>query len=337
MENRNLLLNDDANDDAIVGTILNRRAVLRHAARATFALATGGLLLQGSDAFAAHAALQKQAQKTVKLVASPAVTEGPFYVDEKLNRSDLIGKATRASIANGVPLDLTFTLYRLNNGVFAPLKNAVVDMWQADAHGVYSDEDAPMNHENTAGENWLRGYQVSDKNGVVHFKTIFPGWYESRTTHIHFKVRESDTTNAKTKTTKEFTSQLFFDDKLADTIFAHTPYKPRGDRQVRNTNDMVFTERQTDGTQAGQHLTVAVAPSKTGRGYASTFAVALTDTNLRSGGHRGHGPGGFGGPGGPGGPPPGGFGGPPPQGPPPQGPPPQGPPPGGFGGGPDDW
>ncbi|WP_196760779.1 dioxygenase family protein, partial [Streptobacillus moniliformis] len=111
------------------------------------------------------------------------------------------------------------TLYRLTNGKFAPLSGATVDVWHADALGVYSDEDAPMNHENTAGQKWLRGFQVSDKNGLVTFQTIFPGWYRGRTTHIHFKVRETVKGQ-----TKEFTSQLFFDDTLADTIFGKAPY-----------------------------------------------------------------------------------------------------------------
>jgi protocatechuate 3,4-dioxygenase beta subunit len=299
-------------DDAIVGTILNRREMLRLATGSGLGLAFGGLLLKEADA-----AYQEEARKSVKLVASPAVTEGPFFVDEKLKRSNLLEGTKRETVVQGIPLSLTFTLYRLKDGKFAPLPNAVVDIWQADTKGVYSDVSAPMNHENTSGQNWLRGYQVSDANGIVRFQTIFPGWYMGRTTHIHFKVRQTVAKSA----TREFTSQLFFDDTLADTIFANAPYHTRDARQVRNRNDMVFTERQADGSRAGEHLMVECKSAPKGKGYSTKFAVALTDDNLRTGGGRR--PGGAVGPGGPGG-----FGGPPPGGPPPGGPggPPFGPP-----------
>lgn len=282
------------NDDAIVGTILSRRQALRLAATGGVGLAFGGLFWRS-----ATARTQAQVQREVKLVASPAVTEGPFYVDEKLNRSNLVGGSTRPTVAGGIPLTLTFTVYRLVNGKFQPLPGATVDVWHADAIGVYSDEAVEMNHENTAGQNWLRGYQVTDANGVVRFETIFPGWYESRTAHIHFKVRQKDGA-----TTKEFTSQLFFDDALADKLFRTSPYRRRGENQVRNGTDMVFTERQVDGTVAGEHLTIDLKPEKDG--YSAAFAVALTDDNLRSGRRGFGGPGGppTGGPGGPGGPPP---------------------------------
>lgn len=288
------------NDDAIVGTILNRREVLAAVGKWGLGVIVGGALYSKAEA-----AFQEKARKEVKLVASPALTEGPFFVDEKLKRANLLTDTKRASVVKGIPLDFTLTLYRLVNGKFAPLSGATVDVWHADALGVYSDEDAPMNHENTAGQKWLRGYQVSDKTGIVHFQTIFPGWYPGRTTHIHFKVRQ--TIQGKTK---EFTSQLFFDDTLADKIFAKDPYRARDARQSRNTSDNIFGERVSDGSLAGEHLTLNLKTRPSG-GYQSSLAVALTDDNLRSGGGWRRGPGG---------PPPGGPGGPPPGGPPPGGP-----------------
>ncbi len=298
------------NDDAIVGTILNRREALATAGK-------WGLGLVGASALStcAEAAFQEKARREVQLVATPALTEGPFFVDEKLQRSNLLTGTKRPSVVRGVPLNFTLTLYRLTNGKFAPLPGATVDVWHADALGVYSDESHPMNHEYTEGQKWLRGYQVSDKNGLVRFQTIFPGWYPSRTTHIHFKVRQTMKGQ-----TKEFTSQLFFDDAVADTIFAKAPYKVRDARETRNASDNIFGERVSDGSHAGKHLTLNLKTLAAG-GYQSSLAVALTDDNLRKNDGRRRGPGG---PGGPGGPPPGGFGGP--GGPPPGfgGPPPEG-------------
>ena len=288
------------NDDAIVGTILSRRDAFALLGRAGLALGFGGLLTHDADAtFQAQA----QAHQAVKLVASPALTEGPFFVDEKLNRRDLKAGTTRAAVVDAVPLALELTVYRIVEGKVAPFEGVTVDVWHCDAHGVYSDEDQPMNFERTGGQKWLRGYQTTDAKGRVDFETIFPGWYQGRTVHIHFKVRQKGADGG----TKEFTSQLFFDDKLADAVFAHAPYRPSTNRDVTNENDGIYGERQVDGTAAGEKLLPTITKTADGKGYVAKFAIALTDSSLRAGG-RGHG-----GPGGPGGPPPGGFGGPPPD------------------------
>jgi protocatechuate 3,4-dioxygenase beta subunit len=265
------------NDDATVGTILSRRDALTLAARAGSFLAFGGVLMRDADAV-----YQARAQQEVRLVASPALTEGPFFVDEKLNRSDLIGETTRAAVKNGAPLALTVRLYKLTDGKFAPLAGAMVDIWHCDAEGVYSDEDNPMNHENTAGQKWLRGYQVSDANGLVKFSTIVPGWYGGRTTHIHFKVRQ--TLDGKTK---EFTSQLFFHDAVVDGIYVNAPYVLRGTREARNATDGIYSERQVDGTSAGEQLLLDL--HKADKGYRAEYSVVLTDDSLKAGRRRGFG------------------------------------------------
>ena len=85
-----------------------------------------------------------------------------------------------------MPLTLTVALSQVAaSGACTPLANALVDMWHCDALGVYSD----VSSQNTLGQRFLRGYQVSDANGQVQFLTIYPGWYAGRAVHIHFKVR----------------------------------------------------------------------------------------------------------------------------------------------------
>lgn len=284
------------NDDAIVGTILTRRDAFALFGKVGAGLAFGGLFAGDADAV-----FQTQAHRSVKLVASPALTEGPFFVDEKLNRSDLIGDTKRAAVVDAVPLALELTVYRLADGKYTPFEGLTVDVWHCDAHGVYSDENQPMNFERTGGQKWLRGYQTTDAKGNVAFSTIFPGWYQGRTTHIHFKVRQKGADGK----TKEFTSQLFFDDKFADAIFAQAPYRTSANRDVRNENDDIFGDPQVDGTVAGQRLMPTVTKAANGKGYVAKFAIALTEASLQAGGRRGTG--------GPGGPPPDGFGGPPPD------------------------
>jgi protocatechuate 3,4-dioxygenase beta subunit len=63
-----------------------------------------------------------------------------------------------------------------------------VDIWQCDAEGVYSDAVDPK-YFDTTGKRFLRGYQRTDRHGVATFTTIYPGWYPTRTPHIHYKIR----------------------------------------------------------------------------------------------------------------------------------------------------
>ncbi len=286
------------NDDAIVGTILTRRDALKAVAKAGFGLA----VFSGASGICKGSPGVDAPQK-VHLVASPVLTEGPFFVDEKLNRSDLVSGTTRHSVKNGIPLQISFTVYKISGEDHSPMKGVHVDVWHADAIGVYSDENNPMNHETTSRQTWLRGYQVTDDTGSAAFKTIFPGWYPGRTPHIHFKIRSY---SGAEKVTAEFTSQVFFKDADATRIYTVDPYTLAGQRDTSNANDNVFNERQYDGSRAGDHMLLDLKKLDGSAGYSANFTVALTDQNLRAGhgGRRG----------GPGGPPPGGPGGPPPNG-----------------------
>ena len=87
------------------------------------------------------------------------------------------------------------------------MAGAMVDICQCDAIGVYSDVRATNGFFNTGGQRFLRGYQVTDASGVAKFTTVYPGWYQGRSVHIHFKIR----TNAGGRNA-EFVSQLYFDD-----------------------------------------------------------------------------------------------------------------------------
>ena len=305
------------NDDEPVGTILCRRQVLRAAARAGAGLLAWNFLSPFARGDVATT------QPKVDLVASPALTEGPFFVDEKLNRSNLLSDTTRASVLNGIPLALGLTIYQLADKKLVPMKNLQVDVWHCDAAGAYSDESNPMNHENTSTQKWLRGFQKTGDDGKVGFDTIIPGWYMGRTAHIHFKVRQFSTDG---KTTADFTSQFFFSESDSARVFGQAPYNTHGGRRTTNEQDGIYSERLTDGTIAGSRLTLKLdEPAESKKGFASQFALVLTNESMHSGGGRDRGPGGgrrggpppggggFGGPGGPGGPGGGGPGGPPPQ------------------------
>ncbi len=170
---------------------------------------------------------------TVSCVVSPAMTEGPYFVDEMLNRSDIRSDPSDSSVKDGVPLRLALSIQSVNGASCAPLKGAHVDIWHCDAGGLYSDEAA----NNTVGQKFLRGYQLTDENGAVQFTTIYPGWYMGRAVHIHMKVR----TDPASQQGYEFTSQLFFDEAITDQVHAQAPYSSRGTRDTLNSNDSVYS------------------------------------------------------------------------------------------------
>ena len=254
------------NDDKFVGHIYSRREAFRIAGTAGFALLVGGARGQESSK-------QTTTNPDVNLVATPEVEEGPFFVDEKLNRKDVTEGTTRHSVAKGTPLYLKFVVYELSKGAGKPLKGAQVDIWHSDAAGVYSDEQSgSVQGEDTRGQKWLRGYQVTDSKGLAEFKTIYPGWYPGRTIHIHVKVRVPATGG---KPAYNFVTQVFFDEKTNDAVLAKAPYNTRGERRVKNANDGLFATKQADGTTVGSHLMLDLADASEGTGKKGTYAIAF--------------------------------------------------------------
>jgi protocatechuate 3,4-dioxygenase beta subunit len=182
-------------------------------------------------------------------VMTPAKTEGPYFVDEKLNRSDI------REGQNGAKLALTMYVFDADNDC-APVQGATVDIWHCNAAGLYSDESA----NGTAGQTWLRGYQATDASGKVTFTTIYPGWYSGRAVHIHFKVRSG---------TLEFTSQLFFTDDMNATVFKQAPYASRPTPDTKDTTDNIYG---TDGSS------LLLQPRSDGAGgYTADFSVGVSD------------------------------------------------------------
>lgn len=193
-------------------------------------------------------------------VVRPEQTEGPYFVDERFHRSDIRSDPTDGRVRPGTPLILTVMVSRLNAEGCQPLPEAQVDIWHCDAQGVYSDVRDPG--FNTLGQKFLRGYQITGARGDARFVTIYPGWYEGRTVHIHFKIR----TAPAARRSFEFTSQMYFDDELTDHVHADPPYAVRGSRTARNQHDRIFR-------RGGDQL--MLAPAATADGYAATFAIGL--------------------------------------------------------------
>ena len=167
----------------------------------------------------------------------PTLTSGPYWTDGRLQRADIRSDTTGAASPDprpGVPLSLTLQILAHGRSTCSPLSGAQVDLWHCDAGGIYSD----VASSGTGGQNFLRGYQLTDPAGRVTFTTIYPGWYPGRAVHIHVKVRLFD---GASNATTEATTQLFFDDALTDEVFASgSPYGDRGARDTRNGNDAIY-------------------------------------------------------------------------------------------------
>ncbi len=204
-------------------------------------------------------------------IATPQVTEGPYWVEEHLFRSDIRTDPATGTARAGIPLALTINVMNSASGCTA-LAGAYVDIWHCDAKGIYSDEPTynpggGTGNVNTSGQKFLRGYQVTDSNGQVNFLTVYPGWYAGRTIHIHVRVR---TYNGSTELTN-YTTQIFFDDSLNNTVLATSAYTRTTARDTTNANDSVYNGAQNK-------TTMLAAVTSSASGYAAAITIDLSAT-----------------------------------------------------------
>ena len=112
---------------------------------------------------------------SVSCILTPEQTEGPYYIaGEKLRRNITDGRP-------GAPMQLR--AFVVDATTCRPIKNAAVDIWHADAGGVYSGFGA-----GASNRTFMRGIQRTNAKGLALFRTVYPGWYQGRTVHIHVKV-----------------------------------------------------------------------------------------------------------------------------------------------------
>jgi protocatechuate 3,4-dioxygenase beta subunit len=221
--------------------LLRRRALLTLGALGT------GTLLYGSRA-ARRAAGEllsvRSASAQSPCLLTPEQTEGPYYLeDEPFRRTISEGRP-------GTPLLLLLKVQ--DTATCAPIPDAVVEIWHADADGSYSGFDGATNGT------YMRGQQVTNRVGRVRFRTIYPGWYRGRTTHVHVKVHAGGDV--------VHTGQLYFDDAVTDVVYGRQPYSARGMRDTDNASDGIFAN---GGTQSLLGL------SPRGRGHQGKLTLGV--------------------------------------------------------------
>lgn len=215
-------------DNPATQSPLTRRDLIR-----TAGVATMGAALSGPLAASLKPSARANLENTLGKIGAPAalmsrictltpsLTEGPYYLNNRLNRQD---------ISEGKPGLETWYFFLVVDANCNAVPGAIVDIWHNDGLGVYSG----FASQGTAGQTFIRGVQVADGNGLVGFKSIYPGWYPGRCTHTHIKVH--------LPTNTVLTTQTFFDDGISDQV--HTllaPYSTRGAAgRTRNNRDGIF-------------------------------------------------------------------------------------------------
>jgi protocatechuate 3,4-dioxygenase beta subunit len=204
----------------------------------------GGLVALGAGT-GAWRSVAAPAATGVSCILTPEQTEGPYYISgEKLRRNITEGRP-------GTRLDLHLSV--VDATMCRPIQGAVVEIWHADAGGVYSGFGA-----GAASRTFMRGLQKTDKSGLAIFRTVYPGWYQGRTVHIHVKVHVGGNV--------VHTGQLYFSDTLTDAVYAKAPYNRRPGRDTRNAQDMIYAN-------GGRQSLLTVA--RKGSGYVGSIAMGV--------------------------------------------------------------
>src|SRR5438034_9756957 len=159
------------------------------------------------------------ASGAVSCVLTPEQTEGPYYI---------ANEAVRRNITEGRPgAAMLLRAFVVNASTCKPIKGAAVDIWHADAGGVYSGFGS-----GAGNRTFMRGIQRTDVKGLALFRTVYPGWYQGRTVHIHVKVHLGGNV--------VHTGQLYFPDAVTDAVYRRAPYSARPKRDVRNAGDAIY-------------------------------------------------------------------------------------------------
>jgi protocatechuate 3,4-dioxygenase beta subunit len=125
-----------------------------------------------------------------ELTRTPSQTEGPFYPNKLPLDTDndliVINDAITPSVG-----EITHLTGKILDAKGNPLKNAVVEIWQCDANGVYLHTKDSEPKKDKQDKNFQGfGRFVTGSSGEYYFRTIKPVPYPGRTPHIHFKIKK---------------------------------------------------------------------------------------------------------------------------------------------------
>jgi protocatechuate 3,4-dioxygenase beta subunit len=128
-----------------------------------------------------------------QLLATPRMTEGPFYPDKLPLDQDNDLLVINDAITPAVG-EVTHLTGRILDASGAPLKDATIEIWQCDANAVYlhSSDSSRKKQQQDANFQGFGRFTTGAK-GEYRFRTIKPVPYPGRPApHIHVKVKKGD-------------------------------------------------------------------------------------------------------------------------------------------------
>lgn len=153
---------------------------------------------------------------------------------------------------------------RVTDAACQPLPGAVVDVWHTDASGDYSEfEDNGSGKDEGAGSSFCRGSQTANADGILEFLTIYPGWYDGRTVHIHATVWIEGSA--------ALTTQLYLDEELTSSVHQTGEYAQFGPQDTAWGDDSLVGDPVADGTL----LTTAPTTTSIGQGTLALVNIAV--------------------------------------------------------------
>jgi protocatechuate 3,4-dioxygenase beta subunit len=182
----------------------------------------------------------------ITCVLAPEQTEGPYYLE---------GDKVRRNITEGKPgVPLTLRLKVVDASTCKAIGGATVDIWHCDAGGVYSGV------QQAVGRTFLRGIQKTNAQGIATFQTVYPGWYQGRTVHIHVKVHLAGNV--------VHTGQLYFPDTVTDAVYRRAPYSSRPGRDTSNAVDNIYRN-------GGKKSSLSLRRKTKGAGYVGAITMGV--------------------------------------------------------------
>ncbi|KIJ63771.1 hypothetical protein HYDPIDRAFT_91495 [Hydnomerulius pinastri MD-312] len=229
----------------------------------------------------------------ISCVLTPDISNGPFYIEGEYLRTNVTENQV------GVPLYLDVQIIDVNT--CEPLPDLFVDIWSANATGVYSGVHEPSNgnYADIANLNatFLRGIWQADDDGVVQFATIFPGHYGDRATHVHMMYVDRPLVRHKCLTTvsvhhggyitpnytfhggnNTHIGQLFFEESLRSAIEATAPYTSNA-QPVTANNDDEFAPDQATGNYDPYPKYLYIDPEDISKGVIAWISMGVDPTS----------------------------------------------------------
>ncbi|MCF2501301.1 MULTISPECIES: dioxygenase family protein [Dyadobacter] len=158
-------------------------------------------------------------------------TPGPFPIRRP---NDLIINNIVSDRA-GIPLQINITIRNVNTNCEI-LPGVLVDIWQCDKDGYYSEYGGNGSQSvNLTDVHFLRGRQISDSAGLASWTSIFPGWYPGRAPHIHVHIYSPSGPSL-------LITQIAFPKEICDTVYRQGVYASHGLQDTSNERDMVFSD-----------------------------------------------------------------------------------------------